>query len=71
LTAPEAGSVDPLEGVIMAAIERWIELHNKESVAELSGSDVNNIARRAQLAEAVRAAIRTAEAPGAPSQDTA
>jgi hypothetical protein len=50
-----------LESVIRDAIEGWTQLYNKGAVAELSGVDVKNIARRGQLADAIRAAIRAAE----------
>ncbi len=50
-----------LESVIRDAIERWTELYSRSAVAELSGADVKNIARRVQLADAIRAAIRAAE----------
>jgi hypothetical protein len=50
-----------LESVIRDAIERWTQLYNKGAVAELSGADVKNIARRVQLADAIRAAIRAEE----------
>ena len=50
-----------LESVIRDAIERWTQLYIKGAVAELSGADVKNIARRVQLADAIRAAIRAEE----------
>jgi predicted component of type VI protein secretion system len=50
-----------LESVIRDAIERWTQLYNKGVVAELSGAEVKSIARRAQLADAIRAVIRAAE----------
>jgi hypothetical protein len=49
------------ESVIRDAVERWTELHGKGAVAELSGADVKTIARRGQLADAIRAAIRAAQ----------
>jgi hypothetical protein len=45
-----------LESVIRDAIEGWTQLYNKGA-----GADVKNIARRVQLADAIRAAIRAAE----------
>lgn len=51
-----------LECIIRDAIERWTELHGAAAVAELPGAHVNNISRRVQLADAIRAAIRAGEA---------